>query len=217
MEQTLAERLASHMNKILLTLLILASCGASLPASAAAGKADSLNLEKAVFAGGCFWCMQEPFDKVKGVVSTVVGYTGGREESPTYEQVSAGKTGHRESIEVTFDPSVISFDEVLNVFWKHINPTQADGQFSDIAHQYTTAIFYLDAKQKEQAEASKERLGKSGKFAEPIATEIVAASRFWPAEEYHQKYYLKNPEHYESYHVGSGRVKYLKETWGSAE
>ena len=182
MEQIVLQTLACNMRNIVLSLLAVA-VGTAFVAHAD----EPPKVEKAIFAGGCFWCMQEPFDKVKGVVSTVVGYTGGSEQNPTYEQVSAGKTGHRELIEVTFDPSKISYDEVLNVFWKHINPTQADGQFSDIAHQYTTAIFYLNAAQKKQAEASKDRLGKSGKFKEPIATEIVSASAFWPAEEYHQK------------------------------
>ena len=171
-------------------------------------------LKKAIFAGGCFWCMQPPFDHAPGVKSTLVGYTGGREENPSYEQVSAGKTGHRESIQVIYEPSKISYERLLEIFWHNINPTQADGQFADIAHQYTTAIFYTDPEQKAIAEKSKEALEKSGKFKEPIATEIIPASKFWPAEEYHQKYYLKNPEHFEAYHVGSGRVDYIKKTWG---
>lgn len=175
---------------------------------------EAAGLQKAIFAGGCFWCMQPPFDHAKGVVSTVVGYAGGQEENPTYEQVSAGKTGHRESIEVTFDPAKISYSQLLDIFWRNINPTQADGQFHDIGHQYTTAIFYTDDAQKKLAEESKEALAKSGRFKAPIATAILAAGKFWPAEKYHQKYYLNYPAEYEAYHTGSGRPAYLERTWG---
>jgi methionine-S-sulfoxide reductase len=173
--------------------------------------------QKAVFSMGCFWCAQDPYDKVRGVVSTLVGYTGGTEKNPTYELVSTGQTGYRESIEVTYDPSKVSYDQLLDVFWHHINPTQTDGQFADRDHQYTTAIYYLNDEQKKAAEASRERLAKSGKFSKPIATAILPAMTFWPAEEHHQKYYQKNPEDYESYHVGSGRVDYLNRVWGSAQ
>lgn len=170
--------------------------------------------EKAIFAGGCFWCMQPPFDKLKGVEKTVVGYAGGSEKNPTYEQVSAGGTGHREAIEVTYDPAVVSYAELLKTFWHNINPTQTDGQFADRGHQYTTAIFYTNEAQKKAAEQSKDELAKSGKFDEPIATEIVAATQFWPAEEYHQKYYKKNFMHYKAYYHGSGRAAYVKRVWG---
>ncbi len=190
--------------------LLLMTLLAALP-----GRAAPRNLETAIFAAGCFWCAQDPFDKVPGVVSTVVGYAGGKEKDPTYEMVSTGTTGYRESIKVLFDPAKVSYDQLLEVFWHHINPTQGDGQFSDHDHQYTTAIFYFSDRQKKEAEASRDRLARSGKFSKPIVTSIIPATTFSPAEEYHQKYYLKNPENYESYHVGSGRTDYLKRVWGS--
>jgi len=173
------------------------------------------NEAKAVFAGGCFWCMQPPFDHVPGVTATLVGYAGGREENPTYKQVSAGETSHRESIEVTYDPAKVSYDKLLEVFWHNINPIQTDGQFHDIGDQYTTAIFYTNEEQKTAAEASKDALAKSGKFPKPIATAILPATKFWPAEEYHQKYYIKNPSAYGIYHFVSGRDSYKQRTWGS--
>ncbi|MCL4524731.1 MAG: peptide-methionine (S)-S-oxide reductase MsrA, partial [Acidobacteria bacterium] len=153
-------------------------------------------------------------DYAKGVVSTVVGYTGGKEKHPTYSQVSNRQTGHRESVQVTYDPAQISYDQLLDIFWRSFDPTQADGQFADIGPQYRAAIFYHNAEQKRQAEASKERLAKSGKFKKPIVTEILPASTFWPAEEYHQKYYLKNPGEYNRYKIGSGRTGFLKSIWG---
>jgi len=176
--------------------------------------APSARFEKATFAGGCFWCMQPPFDQVRGVVSTVVGYAGGKEKNPTYEQVSYGRTTHRESVQIRFDPSQVSFEQLLDIFWRNINPTQADGQFADIGTQYRTAIFYHSEEQKRLAELSKERLAKSGKFRKPIVTEIIPASVFYPAEEYHQKYYLKNPADYNRYKVGSGRAGFLHSVWG---
>ena len=168
----------------------------------------------AIFAGGCFWCMQPPFDHAKGVTKTVVGYTGGKKETANYELVSAHKTQHRESIEVTYDPAQISYDKLLDIFWHNINPTQADGQFHDIGLSYQAAIYYGNAEEKSEAEASKEKLAKSGRFDKPIVTEILPRQPFYPAEEYHQKYYLKNPEAFEAYHVGSGRVSYLQGIWG---
>ncbi len=172
------------------------------------------NLKSAIFAGGCFWCMQPPFDHAKGVVKTIVGYSGGTEPNPTYQQVSSEKTGHRESIEVTYDPEQITYDQLLDIYWRNINPTQADGQFADIGSSYRAAIFYAHDDEKKLAEASKEKLAKSGKFQKPIVTEILPAMKFYPAEEYHQKYYLKNPVAFEAYHVGSGRVGYLERIWG---
>lgn len=174
-------------------------------------------LEKAVFAGGCFWCMQPPFDHAPGIVATLVGFAGGREEAPTYRQVASGETTHREVIEVTFDPAKISFDKLLEIFWHNISPIQKDGQFRDIGDQYTTAIFYTTEEQRSAAERSKEQLAQSGKFKKPIATVILAAGKFWPAEEYHQKYYIKNPRAYGLYRFGSGRNGYLKKTWGAAQ
>ena len=179
-----------------------------------AAESPAPTLKSAIFAGGCFWCMQPPFDHAKGVMKTIVGYSGGTEPNPTYQQVSSEKTGHRESIEVTYDPEQITYDQLLDIYWRNINPTQADGQFADIGSSYRAAIFYAHDDEKKLAEASKERLAKSGKFQKPIVTEILPAMKFYPAEEYHQKYYLKNPVAFEAYHVGSGRVGYLERIWG---
>jgi len=194
-------------------IAVLAVAALAATGYAASGKkADESQL--ATFAGGCFWCMQPPFDKTKGVMSTVVGYTGGREKNPSYEQVSSARTGHREAIEVRFDPAQVSYEELLDVFWHSIDPTQANGQFADIGPQYRTAIFYHSEEQKRLAEESKKKLAESGKFSKPIAVEILPASRFWSAEEYHQKYYLKHPHEYYRYAVGSGRYPFLERTWG---
>lgn len=160
--------------------------------------------------------MQPPFDHASGVIATLVGYTGGQEQNPTYKQVSAGETSHRESIEVTYDPSKISYAQLLDIFWHNINPIQTDGQFHDIGDQYTSAIFYSSDDQKKIAEDSKAALAKSGKFQKPIATLILPAGKFWPAEEYHQKYYIKNPLAYRFYHFGSGRDSFAKRTWGDS-
>lgn len=170
--------------------------------------------EKATFAGGCFWCMQHPFDQLEGVVSTAVGYTGGSTEHPAYEEVCSGRTKHAEAIEILYDPSRISYSALLEVFWRNIDPTAIDRQFADVGSQYRTAIFYHSEEQKKLAESSKKELEKSGKFNKPIVTEIVPASEFYKAEEYHQKYYEKNQAHYKRYKYGSGRDQYLKETWG---
>ena len=170
--------------------------------------------KSAVFAGGCFWCMQPPFDQAKGVTRTVVGYTGGSKETANYNLVSAHKTQHREAIEVTYDPAQISYEQLLDIFWRNINPTQADGQFHDLGLSYQAAIYSANEEEKKLAEASKEKLGKSGRFDKPIVTEILPRQPFYPAEDYHQKYYLKNPAEFEAYHVGSGRVSYLERIWG---
>ncbi len=159
--------------------------------------------------------MQPPFDRTPGVISTLVGYTGGREENPTYRQVSAGETGHREAIEVTFDPTKVSYEQLLEVFWHNISPIQRDGQFTDIGDQYSTAIFYTTEAQHAAAEQSKIQLAQSGKFTKPIASVVLPAMRFWPAEEYHQKYYRKSRMAYGMYRFTSGRARYLQKTWGS--
>ncbi len=187
-------------------LLVLALCGL-----AATTEAET---KTAVFAGGCFWCMQPPFDHAKGVTQTVVGYTGGSKETANYNLVSAHKTQHREAIEVTYDPAQTNYEQLLDIFWRNINPTQADGQFHDIGLSYQAAIYYGNEEEKKIAEASKEKLGKSGRFDKPIVTEILPRQPFYPAEEYHQKYYLKNPAEFEAYHIGSGRVSYLERIWG---
>jgi methionine-S-sulfoxide reductase len=168
----------------------------------------------AVFAGGCFWCIQPAFDKAPGVIKTIVGYSGGTEPKPTYELVTSEKTNYRESIEVTYDPSRISYDQLLDIYWRQIDPTQADGQFTDIGPSYRAAIFYSNDAERKVAEASKEKLARSGKFHKPIVTEILPAMKFYPAEDYHQKYYEQNPEHFEAFERGSGRVSFEKKTWG---
>jgi peptide methionine sulfoxide reductase msrA/msrB len=170
----------------------------------------------AVFAGGCFWCIQPAFDKAPGVIKTTVGYCGGTEPNPTYELVSSERTKYRESIEVKYDPLKISYDQLLNIYWRQIDPTQADGQFTDIGPSYRAAIFYGSAEEKKAAEDSKEKLAHSGKFKEPIVTEILPAAKFWPAEEYHQKYSEKNPLHFQTFERGSGRDSFQKKTWGDS-
>ena len=179
--------------------------------------ADSRRLEKATFAGGCFWCMEEALDKVAGVVSTTSGYTGGMKKNPTYEDVSAGETGHAESVEVLFDPAKVSYAKLLQVFWHNIDPTTPDRQFCDYGHQYRPAIFYHDETQKRLAEESKKALVKSKPFKGPIVTEIVPASEFYPAEEYHQNFYEKNPIRYRLYKFNCGRAQRLEQLWGKKE
>src|SRR6266849_10123619 len=170
----------------------------------------------AVFAGGCFWCIQPAFDKTPGVVKTVVGYCGGTEQNPTYKLVTSEKTNYRESIEITYDPTKISYDQLLDIYWRQIDPTQADGQFTDIGPSYRAAIFYNDNAEKGIAQASKEKLAHSGKFDKPIVTEILPAMKFYPAEAHHQKYYQQNPEHFEAFEEGSGRVSFQKKKWGES-
>jgi peptide-methionine (S)-S-oxide reductase len=165
----------------------------------------------AAFAGGCFWCMQPPFEELTGVISTTVGYTGGFKVNPTYEEVSAGGTGHAESVQVVYDPSKISYEKLLDIFWKNIDPTVKDQQFCDHGHQYRTAIFYYNDEQRQLAEASKAKV--AARFG-TVYTEIVPASTFYPAEEYHQDYHKKNPIRYKFYRTTCGRDKRLKELWG---
>lgn len=187
---------------------------AGLAGEPEAENADENHLEKAVFAGGCFWCMQPAFDRLEGVISTMVGYTGGTVANPTYEQVCSGKTGHTEAIEIVFDPAVISFRELIEIFWKNINPVQANGQFADRGSQYRTVIFYHDENQKRVAEISKRELHESRKFGSGIETEIRPAGPFYEAESYHQEYYLKEPMRYTLYKIGSGRESFLEKVWG---
>jgi len=152
--------------------------------------------EKATFAGGCFWCMEPPYDKLDGVISTTSGYTGGPEERPTYKEVSAGKTGHAEAVQIVYDPGKVSYKKLLEVFWMQINPTTPDRQFVDVGSQYRSGIFYHDEEQRRLAEESKKEMAESGRFDGPIVTEIVQVGSFWPAEDYHQDYYKKNPNRY---------------------
>jgi peptide-methionine (S)-S-oxide reductase len=187
------------------------------PAAAGAAKpAAPGTTAKATFAGGCFWCMEPPFDALDGVISTTSGYTGGQKVNPTYHEVSAGGTGHAESVQVEYDPKKVSYEKLLDVFWHNVDPTQKDGQFCDHGTQYRTAIFYHDEEQKRLAESSKAALMKSKPFNGDIVTEIVPASTFYPAEDYHQDYYQKNPIRYKFYRTGCGRDARLKELWGAA-
>jgi peptide-methionine (S)-S-oxide reductase len=172
--------------------------------------------EKATFAGGCFWCMEAPFDKLPGVVSVTSGYTGGSVLNPTYKQVSAGGTGHTEAVQVVYDPSRIGYDKLLDVYWVNTDPTVNDRQFCDVGAQYRPGIFYHSEKQRLLALKSKEALGKTKTFKEPIVTEITQAGEFYPAEEYHQHYYKKNPIRYRYYRNGCGRDQRLKVLWGDA-
>lgn len=171
-------------------------------------------LKMATFAGGCFWCIESDLAKVSGVVKVTSGYTGGKKENPTYEEVSTGTTGHVEAIQVTYDPKKVSYERLLEVFWRHIDPTDEAGQFVDRGPQYSSAIFYHDEDQKRLAEKSKEELGQSGKFANPIVTPILIFTRFYEAEEYHQDYSGKNPLRYNHYRQGSGRDQFLERIWG---
>jgi methionine-S-sulfoxide reductase len=207
------------MYRILSALLVLAtmlvSCTHAADQDAPAKIVVPPNSAAAVFSGGCFWCIQPPFDGAKGVLITYVGYCGGTTQNPTYEEVSNGDTGHRESIEVFYDPSKITYKQLLDIYWHNINPTQSDGQFYDIGSQYTTAIYYSNDKEKKEAIESRDALQKSGKFSATIATKIVPLDKFWPAEEHHQEFSHKEPEHYNDYHSGSGREGYFQQTWGS--
>ena len=169
---------------------------------------------KATFAGGCFWCVEEAFDKVPGVVSTTSGYIGGHKKNPTYEEVSAGVTGHTEAVEIVFDPKKVSYEKLLEVFWKNHDPTANNRQFCDTGTQYRPAIFWHDEAQKKAAEGSRAEIEKTKKFRERIITPVERATEFWPAESYHQDYHLKNPVRYKFYRNGCGRDARLKELWG---
>lgn len=167
-------------------------------------------MEKATFAGGCFWCMVKPFDSYDGIESVVSGYTGGHVENPTYEMVCSNATGHYEAVQITFDPSIFPYEQLLEIFWANIDPTDDNGQFFDRGSSYQTAIFYHSEEQRVLAEQSKADLDASNKFPVKVATKILPASTFYPAEEYHQDYYKKNPAHYNRYYVGSGRAAFVE-------
>jgi peptide methionine sulfoxide reductase msrA/msrB len=173
--------------------------------------------KKATFAGGCFWCMEDPFDRQPGVVNVVSGYTGGQTKDPTYEEVCSGQTGHMEAIEVTYDPAKVSYERLVDIFWQQIDPTDAGGQFADRGSQYQTAIFYHDEQQKQWAQESKRNLEQSGRFDRPIVTLIRPVEIFYPAENHHQDYYQKCPLKYKLYKAGSGREQFIKKTWGSSQ
>ncbi len=204
--------------RALLAVSLLAVLGGSLiaPVQAETGKSAAQSVAVATFAGGCFWCMEPPFDKEPGVLSTTSGYTGGHKINPSYEEVSSGTTGHAEAVQVRYDPSRVSYARLLEVFWHNIDPLTANAQFCDHGSQYRTAIFYHDAEQQRLAEASKQQLEASGRFKQPIVTEIVPASTFYPAEAYHQDYYQRNPLRYKFYRYSCGRDKRLEQLWGEA-
>lgn len=197
------------MGFIFFTVFFLTGAGV-FPARA---KDNLAHDETAIVAGGCFWCIQAAFQNVPGVISAVAGYTGGTKPYPTYAEVSSGRTGYYEAVEVTFDPAKISYEDILNIFWRDIDPTDPGGQFSDRGSQYRTAIFYVDREQRRIAEASKKKLAASGMFKKPIVTKILKVRSFYPAEEHHQDYAQKHPVQYELYHVGSGREGFVDHTW----
>lgn len=172
-----------------------------------------IHLEIATFAGGCFWCVESDFEKCNGIQEAVSGYTGGHKKDPTYEEVCSGRSGHVEAVQIKFDPGVIPYEELLEIFWRHVDPTDPDGQFVDRGAQYRTAIFFHDERQRRMAEASKLKLAQSGYFNKPIATEIIAFEKFYPAEPYHQGYCKKNPLRYKFYRRNSGRDQFLKKIW----
>ncbi len=196
-------------------LLLLSQCsGAEAPAAkaAAAVNFDGPTAE-AIFAGGCFWCMEPPFDKLDGVLATISGYIGGSKDDPTYKEVSGGSTGHTEAVRVTYDPERIDYSQLLEVFWHNIDPTVENRQFCDWGDQYRTGIFYLDETQQALATTSKQQVINSGRFAQ-VFTEVTPAATFYPAEEYHQDFYVKNPTHYKRYRHGCGRDQRLADLWG---
>jgi peptide-methionine (S)-S-oxide reductase len=194
----------------------LAAALFAAPPSAAQAPASPPQQAVATFAGGCFWCMEPPYDKLAGVISTTSGYMGGTKRNPTYEEVSTGRTGHTEVVQVAYDPSQVTYARLLEVFWRNIDPTVADRQFCDAGSQYRTAIFYHSPEQQRLAEASKAALEKTKPFKQPIVTPVQAAGELWRAEDYHQDYYKKNPVRYKYYRTGCGRDARLKELWGKA-
>lgn len=171
--------------------------------------------EVATFLGGCFWCMVEPFDTQPGIESVISGYIGGHVENPTYEQVCSGETGHREAVQITFDPTVFSYEKLLDIYWQQIDPTDTGGQFSSRGSSYETGIYYHTEAQRQSAEQSKAALARSGKFTKPIVTELYPATTFYPAEDYHQDYYKKNPEKYTAFKERSGRADFIRDHWKS--
>ena len=201
---------------------VLLALGATLLFGATAGFAQSANpavpssYAKATFAGGCFWCMEHPFDVLPGVISTTSGYTGGQKANPTYEEVSSGSTGHAEAVQVVYDPKKVTYEKLLDVFWHNIDPTVKNEQFCDHGTQYRSGIFYHDDAQRQLAETSKAALDRNKPFKQPIVTEITRAGEFYPAEDYHQDFYLKNPLRYKYYRSGCGRDNRLKQLWGKA-
>ena len=204
------------MRNLLLALGAIFLFGASSGYAQAPKPAANPAHAKAIFAGGCFWCMEHPFDVLPGVVSTTSGYIGGQKKNPTYEEVSSGRTGHTEAVQVVYDPKKVTYEKLLDVFWHNIDPTVKDAQFCDHGSQYRSGIFYVDDEQRRLAEASKAALDRNKPFSGAIVTEITRAAEFYPAEEYHQDFYIKNPLRYKYYRSGCGRDNRLKQLWGKA-
>jgi len=206
------------MNKSMLNIFLglLITAVSILPVQAMA-ESSMTEIETAIFAGGCFWCTESDFDKVKGVLATTSGYIGGHKNNPTYKQVSAGSTGHAEAVKLEYDPKQVSYTELLAVFWRNIDPTTPNAQFCDHGSQYRSAIFYMNDEQKKLAQESRSALEMSKPFKEPIVTEITQASQFYPAEAYHQNYHDRNPLRYKYYRYGCGRDARLEQLWGEGK
>ena len=207
------------ISRLSTSLAVAALIGAATTVVSAEGQTSATpavgaGLAKATFAGGCFWCMERPFDTLDGVISTTSGYTGGDRRHPTYGDVSSGRTAHAEAVEVVYDPAKITYAQLLDVFWRNIDPLTRNRQFCDHGAQYRTAIFFHDAEQERLSRESKRRIDESGRFGAPAVTEIVEAAAFWAAEDYHQDHYLKNPIRYKFYRLGCGRDRRLEELWG---
>ncbi len=202
-----------------LIALIISACGSNTQSESLNAYEETMqmdlpaNTQLATFAGGCFWCVERPFEGIDGVYSVTSGYSGGKEKNPTYNEVASGRTSHRESIQIAFDPEVISYSELVDIFWKTYDPTDVGGSFYDRGTQYESAIFFHNSEQKRVAEASKKALDKSGRFNKKVATPIIKFTNFYPAEDYHQDYYKKNPTEYYAYYKGSGREAFIKNHW----
>jgi peptide-methionine (S)-S-oxide reductase len=209
-------QLRGRVMRLAFALIVMAGLWtASTPGVFAQDMGKDSGYERATFAGGCFWCMEPPFDKLDGVISTTSGYAGGHVANPTYEQVSSGTTGHAEAVQIVYDPDKIDYRELLDVFWHNVDPLDAGGQFCDRGEQYRTVIFYNDERQKLLAEQSKEALERSGRLPGKIVTAIVPLNgNFYPAEEYHQDYYMKHPLRYKYYRAACGRDRRLEQLWG---
>ena len=203
----------SVLTAVLATVMVTWLSG-DAPIAQARNGGSAAAQAKATFAGGCFWCMEPPYDKLPGVTATISGYIGGHKDNPTYEQVSSGGTGHAEAVQVIYDPKKVSYEKLLEVFWVNVDPTVKDRQFCDVGSQYRTGIFVHDEAQRKAAEASRAAIEKSKPFREPIVTPVEKAGKFYPAEDYHQDYYRKNPVRYKFYRTGCGRDARLKQLWG---
>jgi peptide-methionine (S)-S-oxide reductase len=202
--------------RFLTVLAVAGTLACTTASSAAPTPSPRPGLARATFAGGCFWCMEPPYEALPGVVSVTSGYIGGQRRNPTYEEVSSGGTGHTEAVEILYDPKKVTYEKLLEVFWVNIDPTVRNRQFCDVGEQYRTGIFVHDDEQRRLAEASKKKIEETKRFKEAVVTEIVAAGDFWPAEEYHQDYYQKNPVRYRFYRFNCGRDKRLEQLWGDA-